>query len=179
LKRGELEHAIRAACDIANDTEIYVIGSQAILGSFPNAPAALRQSAEADVVPKNSPEASDAIDGSLGEMSQFHQTHGFYVHGVSLETAVLPEGWEERCVAIRNANTRDCVGLCLEVHDLALSKLAAFRDKDRNFVRILLNECLVEPSELLARLPSLSIERELRERIEGWIRGTAEELETV
>ena len=32
MTRQELEHAIRAACDIGQDTEVYVFGSQAILG---------------------------------------------------------------------------------------------------------------------------------------------------
>ena len=39
VTRSELEHLIRSAADIANDDEIVVIGSQAILGQFPEAPA--------------------------------------------------------------------------------------------------------------------------------------------
>ena len=176
MTRAELEHAIRAACDVANDPEIYVFGSQAILGSVPDAPAALRQSAEADVVPKNFPDRSDDIDGALGELSHFHRTHGFYVHGVSLPTAKLPEGWSDRCIRVQNDNTRGHSGLCLEAHDLALAKLAAFRDKDRSFVRVLLKERLIGRNKLLARLPTLPVEPELRKRVETWIRGTAEEL---
>jgi hypothetical protein len=38
MKRPELEHLIRAAADIADDDEIIVIGSQAILGQYPDAP---------------------------------------------------------------------------------------------------------------------------------------------
>lgn len=64
----ELEHAIRAACDVAEDQEIWVFGSQAILGEYPDAPERLRQSAEADVSPKNYPERVDQIDGALGEL---------------------------------------------------------------------------------------------------------------
>ena len=37
---------------VADDDEIVVIGSQAILGSFPNAPAELLESMEADVFPR-------------------------------------------------------------------------------------------------------------------------------
>lgn len=32
MTREELEHALRAACEIAGDDEVYVFGSQAILG---------------------------------------------------------------------------------------------------------------------------------------------------
>ncbi|MGD9189610.1 MAG: hypothetical protein PVI89_15430 [Desulfobacteraceae bacterium] len=87
MTRDQLEHAIRAACDVSNDTELWIFGSQAILGEFPNAPASLRASIEVDVQPKNRPETVDMIDGALGELSMFHETHGFYVHGISFEKA--------------------------------------------------------------------------------------------
>lgn len=51
MTRAELEHAIRAACDVSGDDEVYVFGSQAILGQYPDAPESLRQSAEADIAP--------------------------------------------------------------------------------------------------------------------------------
>jgi len=44
MKRSELEHLIRAAGRIAGDREIVVIGSQAVLGQFPDAPPVLRRS---------------------------------------------------------------------------------------------------------------------------------------
>lgn len=175
MTRDELEHAIRAACDVARDTEVYVFGSQAILGQFPDAPAVLRQSAEADVAPKNHPERVDEIDAMLGELSQFHQTHGFYVHGIALDSAALPSGWQRRAISVQNENTRNCIGWCLEGHDLAASKLAAFRDKDRDFVRALLAERLVEPKELTRRVRQLPVTAEGRKRLVGWIQRTARE----
>jgi hypothetical protein len=71
MTRDELEHAIRAACDLTDETEVIVFGSQAILGQFPDAPAALRQSAEADIAPKHAIDKVDLIDAVLGENSQF------------------------------------------------------------------------------------------------------------
>lgn len=41
MTRAELEHLIRAASTITDDDEILVIGSQAILGQFPDAPPSL------------------------------------------------------------------------------------------------------------------------------------------
>lgn len=104
MTREELEHAIRAACDVAQDDAVYVFGSQAILGEFPDAPATLRQSVEVDVTPVSRLDRVDNIDGSLGELSQFHKTHGFYVHGLPIEEAAkLPVGWKDRVVAVRDA----------------------------------------------------------------------------
>lgn len=34
MRRSELAHILRAACDVTHDPEILVIGSQSILGSF-------------------------------------------------------------------------------------------------------------------------------------------------
>lgn len=177
MTRDELEHAIRAACDVAGDTELWVFGSQAILGTFPNAPPAVRTSIEVDVQPKNRPANADLVDGALGELSDFHRTFGFYVHGLSLENAKLPHGWKRRVVRVQDpVGTRGCIGLCLEVHDLAASKLAAYRDKDRDFVQTLLAEQLIESEELLERVEGLDIGSELRNRILDWLRRTVRAL---
>jgi hypothetical protein len=45
---------------------------------------------EVDVAPRSRLDRIDHIDGSLGELSRFHATFGFYVHGLSLEAARLP-----------------------------------------------------------------------------------------
>jgi len=44
MLRSELEHVIRASGEIADDGEIIIIGSQAILGQFPDAPVRLLMS---------------------------------------------------------------------------------------------------------------------------------------
>jgi len=178
MTREQLEHAIRAACDVSHDTELFVFGSQAILAEYPEAPERLRASVEVDVQPKNHPEATDAIDGSLGELSKFHQTHGFYVHGVSIESATLPRGWRDRTIPVTDpVGTRGNVGLCVEAHDLAASKLFAYRDKDRDFVRTLLAEQMISPQVLLDRITKLDIGAEDRSRLERWISITAGEID--
>jgi len=117
-----------------------VIGSQAILGQFPEATPELRASMEADVFPLHNPALSEHIDGAIGERSMFHQTYGYYAHGVAENTATLPSGWKGRLIPIKNENTGGATGLCLESHDIAAAKLAAGRDKDMDFVRIMLRE---------------------------------------
>ena len=81
MTRAQLEHLIRAAADIANDEDIVVIGSQAILGESPDAPDTMRVSAEADLYPLHYPERADLIGGSIGELSPFHATYGYYAPG--------------------------------------------------------------------------------------------------
>ena len=77
MRRSELEHLIRAAGDIAGEHELVVIGSQSVLGQFPDAPVALLASMEADLYPRARPELADKVDGAIGEGSRFHQTHGY------------------------------------------------------------------------------------------------------
>jgi hypothetical protein len=173
VTREQLEHAIRAVCDVSGETEVIVIGSQSILGEFPEAPAFLRQSTEVDVILKNKPDMTDKVEGTLGELSPFHDTHDFYVHGVTHETAKLPAGWEGRLVMIRSAATRDKTGWCLQGYDLAASKLYAFRDKDRDFVRVLLAEGLLAPATLQERVAMLPIDEARRTQLVAWVRHTA------
>ncbi len=162
MNREQLEHLLRAAGDLANDDEIVVIGSQAILGRHPDAPRSMRVSMEADLYPRNFPERADIIDGAIGELSMFHDSFGYYAQGVGPETAVVPAGWEERLVPVRNENTRGVTGWCLEPHDLVLSKLVAGRDKDVDFASEAVRHRLVRMRELRARLVNLPVDDELR-----------------
>ena len=67
MTRSQLEHIIRAAAGNVDVRDIVVIGSQSILGSFPNPPPELTMSMEADVFPKDAPERSILTDGAIGE----------------------------------------------------------------------------------------------------------------
>ena len=162
MKRSDLEHLIRAAGEIAGDTEIVVIGSQSVLGQFPAAPADLLVSSEADVYPRHRPDRADLVDGNIGEGSAFHSTHGYYAQGVGPETAVLPSGWQERLVRVENPNTNGIAGLCLEVHDLAVSKYVAGRPKDRDFTRVLARHGMTALDTLIARVEATTLDPALR-----------------
>ena len=152
MQRQQLEHIIRAATGITGATEFVIVGSQSVLGQFPQAPDELLISIEADVFSLRDPADNDLIDGSIGEGSPFHQTFGYYAHGISQETAVVPAGWRERLVPVHNENTGGGTGLCLEIHDLAVSKLVAGREKDLNFLTGLLRHRLVRVPILRERL---------------------------
>jgi hypothetical protein len=157
MNRAALEHILRAAAAVTNEPDIVVVGSQALLGQYPNAPDPLLSSIEADVFPRADPAKSILIDGAIGELSTFHQTFGYYAHGVDETTATLPPGWEQRLVPIHNENTGGATGWCLEVHDLAASKLVAGREKDLDFVRVMLREKMLSPETLAERAASLPV----------------------
>ena len=170
MTRKQLEHIIGAAAAISGDDEIVVVGSQAILGQFPDAPAELLVSNEADVFPRHHPDRADLIDGSIGELSPFHDTFGYYAQGVGPETATLPAGWESRLVAVQSAATRGAVGLCLEVHDLALSKYVAGREKDDAFCRALVGRGMLDRATLDARLAAMTLDPRVLTAVVGRIK---------
>ena len=169
MKRSELEHVIRTSGAIADDDEIIIIGSQSILGQFPDAPARLLASMETDIYPKNRPELAEVVDGSIGEGSFFHAEFGYYAQGVGSKTAVLPQGWQSRLVSINNENTNGVTGLCLEVHDLAISKCVAGRPKDLEFMQVLLRHKMVNRKILLRRLNKTDLSRSEKSRTKSRI----------
>ena len=165
MKRDHLEHIIRAVGGIAGERDLIVIGSQAILGQFPNAPAELLISQEADVFLRSAPASSDFIDGSIGEDSPFHRTFGYYAHGVGETTAILPRGWRDRLVLVENENTLHIRGWCLEVHDLAIAKYAAGREKDLDFTNALARHAMVDRKILEQRLSITPLDDTIRNLI--------------
>lgn len=147
---ADLERAVRAlAVHFGCDTTI-IVGSQATLVGWPDAPILMRTSPEIDAFPANArewetkrhaegdalAEASEEIYALFGQGSPFHIEHGFYIDGVDESTARLPPGWRsrsvERVVEVNGATVR-AVAPCMT--DLIVSKLLALRDKDKEFVR--------------------------------------------
>jgi hypothetical protein len=165
MTRAQLEHILRAAGALTEEREIVVMGSQAILGTFPEAPAELCRSMVADAFPLGAPEKADLIDGSIGELSPFHETYGYYAHGIGPESAALPEGWRERLVRVSTPATQGVTGLCLAPEDLAASKLAACREKDLDFVTALLRHRLVKVALLRTRIALLPAEHAPRAEV--------------
>ena len=81
MNRQEFEHIIKACANATNGHEFLIIGSQAILGSVPDAPRELRVSMELDVCPLPFTESAAAIiDGNIGELTRFHET--FYLEEI-------------------------------------------------------------------------------------------------
>jgi hypothetical protein len=183
MRRVDLEHIIRAAGEIAGVKEIIILGSQSILGQFPslgeegfNSDNNVKigfssiefnpcKSAEADVMVPENEELADEIEGAIGEFSLFHETHGCYAQAVDSTTSKLPKRWKERLVAISNDNTNGIVGLCLEIHDLIVSKLFASREKDIEFFKSIIALNLIKKETLMERLKEASLEKSDFDRI--------------
>ena len=180
MTREQFNHVVRAAAAVLNTRNLLVIGSQAVHASTDTPVPAAERSMEADmaVLDADDTESADILDGSIGEMSMFHQTFGYYVHGVTPRTALLPEGWRERLVPYIAPDTGGATAMCLDIHDLWLSKAAAGREKDREFCAAVAEMGLVVPATLSARLDGMPLPEPghrdvLRSRIEALADGRA------
>ena len=152
MKRDELAHVLRASAAISNETSFVLVGSQAVLLLLEQPPASLLVSTEIDLYPALHPEKADLIDGAIGAQSTFHDTFGYHADGVSPETASLPKDWMSRAVLTYFG---DVTAICPDLHDLVVSKCAAGRDKDADFVRVLIKDGLVDSKILSERIAML------------------------
>ncbi len=177
MDRQQLAHLLRAACRVANDPGILVLGSQSILGSFDedDLPPRATGSLEADIAFLDDPDRTkaDEVEAAIGEMSRFHQEYGVYAEGIHVSTAILPDGWMDRVVRWDLQSSRPADARFLEPHDLAVAKLAAFREKDLEFVGTLTDAGLLDLDVLRERVKHLpsGTDPRVAERISSWIDG--------
>src|SRR5690349_4603959 len=143
----DLERAVRALAREFNTDTVFIIGSQAILLSWPGAPISMRMSPEIDAYPANAKtweieerkrhpdsagEASERINALFGQGSHFHQSHGFFIDGVDEHTAKLPEGWNDRATVKKlEIDGRTVTVVAPAPDDLVVSKLARLDPKDK------------------------------------------------
>lgn len=168
MKRSELEDAIRHATKVTKQREVLVIGSQSILGSYDETrlPERATLSEEVDIAPITDDEdftLATIIDANLGEWSQFHLDHGFYVQGVNVNTAVLPNGWESRTVLVAPDGPEGAVARCLDPHDLCAAKLVRGEEKDLEFVGALVEASLIDPASLLRICKTIPVRERRRD----------------
>lgn len=153
----DLEHILRAAGKSTGSKTFIVIGSQAIIGNYPKGmdlerlPQEFTRSREVDLIPEQE-ELWELVEQDLGENSMFAEQFGYYADGVERSTAVLPAGWEDRLIPFKTPDTAGVTGLCLEAHDLVISKLIAGRVKDREFCQRTIELAMVDEAVLLERL---------------------------
>jgi hypothetical protein len=166
MKKCQLDHVLRAAGRITSEKQFIVVGSQSLHGKHPDLPDDLVQSAEADLLAKHRIDRPEWLD-AIGQDSPFHQEFGYYADPVEEGTAILPAGWKSRLVNLPPGDTEGVQGLCLEPHDLAISKYVARRDKDLAFIRELVKRKLLDRAKLLSLLARTRVPEEVRARIQS------------
>lgn len=176
----DFDRTIRSIARHFETDAVFVIGGQAILASWPEAPEILRMSREVDAYPANAREwsarhggveASEEINALFGYGSDFDVTFGFYVDGVDEFTAKLPSDWKERAIRRRVFVDpgRFATAIAPSIEDLVISKLARFDDKDRAFVRALHAAKPLDIESIKALLARAPIETGMAKRIRAFL----------
>jgi hypothetical protein len=76
-------------------------------------------------------------------MSPFHDTFGYYAHGIGQKQQSY-QVLEDRVCIVSNENTNGYSGLCIHPIDLAFSKMYAGREKDLSYVKVLIQNLMVD-----------------------------------
>lgn len=164
MKKRQLDHVLRAAGRITGQKRFVIIGSQSLHGKYPDLADEIVSSAEADLMAPGESDRTEWLN-VIGQDSPFHQEFGYYADPVEEGTAILPSGWKGRLVNLPPGDTEGVRGLCLDPHDLAISKYVARRDKDRLFNRELATRGLLDRKRLLDLLRHTPLSDGVRKRI--------------
>jgi hypothetical protein len=176
----DLVETIRTVARHFDTDKVFIIGSQSILLSWPDAPVSLRTSGEIDAYPGNArlweithkdldphcpPEASEEINAYFGEGSAFHRTHGFYIDGVDENTARLPAKWDNRAIYKQvDVDGRLVLAIAPCPDDVIVSKLARLSDKDKDFIEAYHAMRPLDLELIIERTNATDLEPELRQR---------------
>ncbi len=137
MRRDRLDHILRAAAGVTGHTTFVLVGSSVVLVRCKNIPGDMLMTREADVYVPGAPDSealSDAIDANIGQGSAFHNQYGYYADGVSPGTAIMPLDWEARTQSYQGSGCPGITAIVPDVDDVALAKVVAWRDKDKDWL---------------------------------------------
>lgn len=163
MKKSQVDHILRAAVEhTGGERKFIIVGSQALHGTYPDLVDDIATlSREVDLYIPGKERITELLN-AIGEGSRFHETFGYYADPVGEKTAVLPKGWKARLVTLSPGDTGGAVGLCLDPHDLAISKYVAGREKDREFTFGLVRRGLLDRESLMERLAGTKMDDKVR-----------------
>jgi hypothetical protein len=153
MRLPALKHLVEAVHALAHSERICVLGSSALLGSFPElgeVAGPLELSFDADLLVQPCDEQLAALlHEAVGEGSLFAQRAGYHADILRPEIIEsLPPGWEARLIKLEPAAN----ALALAPEDLLVVKLRVGRPKDLDLCRAVIHRGLASPAALRARL---------------------------
>lgn len=158
IRGPDIDHMLRAAGDLTGQTQFVLVGSAAVIAWAPDLPEVMAMTSEIDIFGTNDDpeEIAFELDSVLGQGSMFHDTHGYFVDGVSPGTARLPQGWRQRARVLQTS-TGDVSALVPEPDDIAVSKLVRCSDKDLLFLVAGIRHGVFNRSIVIERARALDI----------------------
>jgi len=155
MRKKSIDHILRAAAAVTKQQRFVLVGSAAVIARTKNIPLDMMYTPEIDIYAPEAEDiefASELIDGSIGQGSQFHERFGYYGDGVSPATAKMPSDWKERAIEYLGAECPGVVATVPEENDVALAKLAAWRDKDQSWLNEGIRSGILSLEHMASRL---------------------------
>jgi len=149
MQREQFHELLQRAAEICGGRELVIFGSQAVHAVTLSPPVEVLVSVECDVWLENDPQTTARITSELGQKSPFAKTSGVYADPLPPDLPLAPHGWRDRLVSYRVGTV---TARCLEIHDLIVTKLAAGRLKDYEFIAAVLMSKLAQPDEVQRRI---------------------------
>jgi len=131
MLRKEIQVALEAAAKISPHRHFVIAGSLSVLGFKEVPPEMMSMSIDIDFFPLQDPGHVAEIAAALGEYSEFHEAHGYYLDPISPALPVLPTGWRDRMVEVQLG---EVFAYFLDVHDIAISKYARSAENDFRWI---------------------------------------------
>lgn len=182
----DLEATAKAVAGLFDSDTVVVVGSQSILVGWPDAPMKMRDSPEIDAYAGNFrawqarqanagitpvPVASEDIHGLLGDGSNFHLKHGFYVDGVDDTTAPLPKGWQRRATYKEVKDGEKVITVVAPCPtDIVVSKAGRLAEKDIEYINAFNQVQALDIEAICERLPTTRMPAEQVERAIAFFR---------
>jgi hypothetical protein len=170
MRLPALKHLVAAVQALARSERICVLGSSALLGSFPElgeAGGPLEMSFDGDLLLEPCDEQLAALlHEAVGEGSLFAQRSGYHADILRAEIVEsLPPGWESRLIELDRA----AHALTLAPEDLLVVKLRAGRAKDLELCRAVFVRDLITPAAVKQRLDATPLaEKEIVVVYQRW-----------
>lgn len=151
MRKSYLFELIREINQFSPQEKLVIAGSQAAHATEAILPEIAKKSIECDFIfGAGKSEIREAISKRFGVFSKFQDERGFYADPLGLATVVLPTDWHKRLQPLRDENDQ-IVAHCVEIHDVAVSKLVAGRGKDHEFLASILASEIIDVNEFLKR----------------------------
>jgi len=166
MKREYLFRLFEEAHRLTGHRDYVVIGSLSILGTEDEdgLPVEMSMSNDVDSYTRSDPGRIADLRTALGEGSEFHRAHGYFLDPVSPNLPSLPDGWQSRMTSLEQGNVRIWF---LDPDDAAISKYARSQPNDLRWIRAGIESGHVSLPRVKARIAStlfLDAEEETRVR---------------
>lgn len=175
MRKLDLFELIREINEISSEEKPIIVGSQAIHAIAEILPEIAQKSIECDFLfVGGKTETRTEINKKLGVFSNFQLEHGFYADALGLATVVLPTDWQKRLQPLLDENG-EIVAYCAEIHDIAVSKLIAGREKDFQFLKdafwldVIWAEEFIVRVRLVESMPQGSVLKDRLEKLEKYL----------